>query len=110
MATVSSFPPRARDKAVLAISTNSRPNTGSHFWRTEALRCALRPTAIAICTTTLPKTFSSSKEPMGLDSDGAKFLFAARAAGVSFCNTATLGRQNFFPAPAHLQQLLDLQQ
>jgi len=47
---------------------------------------------------------------MGLDSDGAKFLFAARAAGVSFCNTATLGRQNFFPAPAHLQQLLDLQQ
>ena len=46
---------------------------------------------------------------MGLDSDGTKFLFAARAAGVSFRNTATLGRQNFFPEPAQLQRLLDLQ-
>ncbi len=47
---------------------------------------------------------------MGLDSDGTKFLFAARAAGVSFRNTATLGRQNFFPEPAQLQRLLDLQE
>jgi len=46
---------------------------------------------------------------MGLDSDGTKFLFAARAAGVSFRQTATLGRQNFFPAPSHLQRLLDLE-
>jgi len=47
---------------------------------------------------------------MGLDSDGAKFLFAARAAGVSFRHTAMLGRQNFFPAISHLQRLLDLRQ
>jgi hypothetical protein len=46
---------------------------------------------------------------MGLDNDGTKFLFAARAAGVSFRNTATLGRQNFFPEPAQLQRLLDLE-
>ena len=45
---------------------------------------------------------------MGLDSDGSKFLFAAHAAGVSFRNTAMLGRQNFFPEPAQLQRLLDL--
>jgi len=45
---------------------------------------------------------------MGLDSDGTKFLFAARAAGVSFQSTAMLGRQNFFPAVPQLQRLLDL--
>ncbi len=44
---------------------------------------------------------------MGLDSDGTKFLFAARAAGVSFQRTAMLGRQNFFPTVAHLQKLLE---
>ena len=37
---------------------------------------------------------------MGLDNDGTKFLFAAHAAGVSFQNTAMLGRQNFFLPPA----------
>ncbi|HXA10121.1 MAG TPA: hypothetical protein VNW28_09070 [Chthoniobacterales bacterium] len=45
---------------------------------------------------------------MGLDSDGTRFLFAAQAGGVSFRNTAMLGRQNFFPAVGPLQQLLDL--
>ena len=47
---------------------------------------------------------------MGLDSNGTKFLFAAHAAGVSFRQTAMLGRQNFFPEPAQLQRLLDLRQ
>lgn len=47
---------------------------------------------------------------MGLDSDGTKFLFAAQAAGVSFRNTAMLGRQNFFPETTQLQRLLDLRQ
>lgn len=47
---------------------------------------------------------------MGLDSNGTKFLFAAHAAGVSFRQTAMLGRQNFFPEPASLQRLLDLRQ
>lgn len=47
---------------------------------------------------------------MGLDSDGTKFLFAARAAGVSFQSTAMLGRQNFFPEVRQLQRLLDLRE
>ncbi len=47
---------------------------------------------------------------MGLDSDGTKFLFAAHAAGVSFRNTAMLGRQNFFPEVPQLQRLLDLRE
>ncbi len=47
---------------------------------------------------------------MGLDSDGTRFLFAAKAAGVSFQRTAMLGRQNFFPAVSALQELLDLRQ
>ena len=44
---------------------------------------------------------------MGLDSSGTTFLFAARAAGVSFRKTATLGRQGFAPETAILQKLLD---
>ncbi len=47
---------------------------------------------------------------MGLDSNGTKFLFAAHASGVSFRQTAMLGRQNFFPEPAQLQRLLDRRQ
>ncbi len=44
---------------------------------------------------------------MGLDSTGTTFLFAARAAGVSFRKTATLGRQGFAPEAATFQKLLD---
>jgi hypothetical protein len=47
---------------------------------------------------------------MGLDNDGTKFLFAARAAGVCFRSTATLGRQNFFPKLPQLQKLLNSRQ
>lgn len=45
---------------------------------------------------------------MGIDNNSAKFLFAARAAGVSFQNVATLGRQNFSPDTRELQGLLKL--
>jgi hypothetical protein len=34
---------------------------------------------------------------MGIDAAGAQFLLAARASGVDFSKTATLGRQTFFP-------------
>ncbi|MGI8438572.1 MAG: class I SAM-dependent methyltransferase [Chthoniobacterales bacterium] len=44
---------------------------------------------------------------MGIDNDGLKFLFATRAAGVSFRHTATLGRQGFSPSQDVLQKLLD---
>ena len=47
---------------------------------------------------------------MGIDNAGAKFLFAARAAGASFRKTATLGRQDFFPDAGVLQRLLDLRE
>ncbi len=43
---------------------------------------------------------------MGIDNNATKFLFAAAAAGASFRQSATLGRQNFYPAPSVLQELM----
>ena len=45
---------------------------------------------------------------MAIDTYGLPFLFAAKAAGVSFAQTGTLGRQGFFPDARTLQRCLDL--
>lgn len=45
---------------------------------------------------------------MGTESNAVKFLFAARAADVSFHNNVTLGRQNLFPNARELQDLFRL--
>ena len=45
---------------------------------------------------------------MGIDNNAVKLLFAAQAADVSFRQTLTLGRQNFFPNANTLQDLFGL--
>lgn len=44
---------------------------------------------------------------MAIDTYGLPFLFAAKAAGVSFAKTGTLGRQGFFPDERTLQRCFD---
>src|SRR5687768_2393542 len=43
---------------------------------------------------------------MGIDIEGARFLFSARRGGVSFARCATLGRQHYYPGNKETRQLL----
>lgn len=45
---------------------------------------------------------------MGLDTPAVKFLCAAKSMGVDFSNTATIGRQSFFPDPLSLQRVFSV--
>ena len=45
---------------------------------------------------------------MGLDTPAVKFLCAAKSMGVDFSNTATIGRQSFFPDPLSLRRVFSI--
>lgn len=45
---------------------------------------------------------------MGLDTPAVKFLCAAKSMGVDFSNTATIGRQSFFPDPLSLRRVFSV--
>ena len=45
---------------------------------------------------------------MGLDAPAVKFLCAAKSMGVDFSNTATIGRQSFFPDPLSLRKVFSV--
>ena len=44
---------------------------------------------------------------MGISPHGAKFLLHARAAGVNFADTATIGRQGLYVTPAEMRHVFD---
>ena len=45
---------------------------------------------------------------MGLDTPAVKFLCAAKSMGVDYSNTATIGRQSFFPDPLSLRRVFSV--
>ena len=54
------------------------------------------------------KRKEDDSKDMGLDTPAVKFLCAAKSMGVDFSNTATIGRQSFFPDPLSLRRVFSV--